>query len=266
MILRRLDLTPRRQKLALDLFTGAVIASVAVALAGLTWRLAGHVDVGAITVPPAPVAAAVPDLAPAIALAPFGRAGADGDGAVATTLQLALKGIVSARPAELSIAYIQVGTEAVKPFKVGEVVAGATIGAIGPTRVILNNGGRSEFLAFPDPFAGPGAAPAPGGAVAGVPPAGNPVTAAPPPAAAAAATPEALLARLNATPTTGGYRIGANAPAGLQQGDVLQQLNGTPLTSAEAARAAIGGAQANGTAQIQILRNGQPVTVTVPIR
>lgn len=260
MILRRFDLSPYRQRIVLNVFTGAVIVSVAFALAGLTWRLMGHADVGAIAVPPVRTAAPVPDLAPALALAPFGRTGTDGEGATPTTLQLTLKGIVFARPAELSIAYIQVGTEAMKPFKVGEVVGGATIGAIQINRVILNNGGRSEFLAFPDPFATPGTTPAPVAA------AGNAVTSAAPPIAPTSPTPEAMLQRLGATPAEGGYRIGIGAPAGLQQGDVIQQLNGTPLTAPDAARAAIAGAQASGTAQIQILRNGRSVTVSVPMR
>lgn len=262
MILRRFELTPYRQRIALTLFTGAVVVSVAVALAGLTWRLAGHADVGAITVPPVRTAPPVPDLAPALALAPFGRVGIDGDGATPTTLQLTLKGIVFARPAELSIAYIQSGSEAMKPFKPGEVVGGATISAIQINRVILNNGGRAEFLAFPDAFAKPGAAPAPAAAAVAT---GNPIAGAPP-APPPPPSPEALLQRLDATPTEGGYRIGAAAPAGLQQGDVIQRLNGTALTSHDAARNAIAVAQSNGTAQIQILRNGQPVTVTVPIR
>lgn len=261
MILRRFDLTPYRMKQAVDLLTGLVVVSIAVALAHLTWRLAGNADVGAITVPAVRSAPAVPDLTPALALAPFGRAGADGEGATPTTLQLTLKGIVFARPATLSIAYIAAGTEAPKPLKVGETVAGATISAIQVTRVLLNNGGRAEFLAFPDPFATPGAPPAGAPAPA---PGSNPIAAPPPPPAGP--SPEAVLQRLDAQPVSGGYRIGANAPPGLRQGDVLHQLNGAALTSPDAARAAIAGAQASGTASIQILRDGKPVTVTVPIR
>ncbi|WP_326525692.1 type II secretion system protein N [Sphingomonas sp.] len=261
MIPGQFDLTPRRQRLILNGATVLVVVSVAAALAGLTWRLMGHADVGAITVPATRTATQVPDTAPMLALDPFGRTGIDGDGAVATTLQIALKGIVFARPAELSVAYIQVGSEAAKPFKTGEAVSGATIAAIQPRRVLLSNGGRVEFLAFPDPFAPP-----PGTAPAGTPapapaPAGNPVAA--PPAGPSA---EQVLQRFDAQPADGGYRIGANGPPGLRQGDVLQQLNGTPLTSPDAARAAISGAQASGTAQVQILRDGKPVTVTVPIR
>ena len=44
-------LTPRQARIGLNLFTGAMVVSVAVALAGLTWRIAGHAGAGAITVP-----------------------------------------------------------------------------------------------------------------------------------------------------------------------------------------------------------------------
>ncbi len=285
MILRRFDLTPYRARIVGDVFTGAVIVSVAFALAGLTWRLAGHADVGAITVPPVRTAPPVPDLAPTLALAPFGRAGLNGDGAVPTTLQLSLKGIVFAQPATLSVAYIQSGTEAMKPFKVGEAVGGATIAAIQVNRVILNNGGRSEFLAFPDPFARPGAVP--GAAPGSVPAIGSPVTSPPAggnpvvgaPAAPSAPSgapgggptagspaPEAILQQFGATPSDGGYRIGNTPAPGLMQGDVIQEMNGTPLTSPQAVQSAVGIAKRLGQAEIKILRNGRLVTVTVPMR
>ncbi|MFD1786588.1 type II secretion system protein N [Sphingomonas floccifaciens] len=274
MILRRFDLTPYRQRIVLDVFTGAVVVSVAFALAGLTWRLAGHADVGAITVPPVRTAAPVPDLAPTLALAPFGRAGVSADGATPTTLPLVLKGIVFARPAELSIAYIQSGSEAMKPFKVGEVVGGATIAAIQINRVIVTNGGRSEFLAFPDAFAKPGAAGATSGAAPSTvsipttpPPVGNPVaTSTPAPATPALPSAETVLQRMNATPTDGGYRVGAGAPTGMQQGDVVNRINGIAITSQDAVRAAIGNAQMNGVAEMQFTRNGRQMTVTVPFR
>ena len=67
-------LTPRQARTALDVLTGLVVISVAVALAGLTWRIAGHAGTGAITVPSGRSAPAIaPDIAPALALAPFGK-------------------------------------------------------------------------------------------------------------------------------------------------------------------------------------------------
>ena len=264
MIGSRFQMTPYRINRALDVLAGLVVTSVAVALAGLTWRLAGYADIGAVAVPAVRRAAPVPDLAPAIALAPFGRA-ATTDAAVATGLQVQLRGIIFARPEALSSAIIQVGSEVARPFKVGEAVSGATIQAIEPRRVLLMNGGRVEFLAFPDPFAAP---PVPGTITPGAPT--NP-PAAPPPVAAAPApalptNPAALLQRFDAQPVSGGYRVGANAPPGLQQGDVLQQVNGQALSTPDAAAAALARAQASGTAQIQITRDGKPVTLTIPVR
>jgi general secretion pathway protein C len=260
MRLNRFALTPYRTRQLLDAATALVIVSIAFALAGFTWRLAGHAGTGAITVPATKPALPVADTAPMIALAPFGRASLDGEGATPTGLQMVLKGLVFARPATLSVAYIAAGAEVPKPFKVGDAVQGAMIEAIQPQRVLLRNAGRVEFLAFPDPAATAtpaGTAPSTPGPVA------NAATVVPPPPANAAAE---LLQRLNAQPVNGGYRIGDSPPPGLQSGDVVQSVNGTPLTNPDAARAAFAGAQSSGTAQIVIQRGGRPVTLTLPVR
>lgn len=260
-----LNLTPRQARTALDLLTGAVVVSVALALAGLTWRIGGHAGTGAITVPSGRSGPAVPpDIASAIALAPFGKA-ALADANQPTGLPLELKGVVSAVPAELSTAFIAVGGQPATPFHVGEVVSGATIQSILRDRVILANGGRSEFLAFPDPALSPeqrqaAAAQAPA-AAAPVPTAATPPFPGPPPGNTAA-----VLQRFDATPTSGGYRIGDNGPPGMVPGDVIQSVNGTSLNDPQAANAAFAAAQASGTAQIQILRDGKRLTLTVPLR
>jgi general secretion pathway protein C len=124
--------------------------------------------------------------------------------------------------------------------------------------VLIANGGRTEVLAFPDPAqlpaeAGQAAAPP----VAKAAPVGPP----PPPNNAAA-----LIARLGATPSGNGYRIGDGAPAGLQPGDVVQSINGAPLTDAQSAQAAFAAAAQGGSAQITIVRDGRPITLTVPTR
>ncbi len=144
-------LTPRQVRIGLNLFTGAMVVSVAVALAGLTWRIAGHAGTGAITVPSGSSGpAAAPDIAAAVELAPFGKPSASGTGQ-ATSLSLELKGVIAASPAELSTAFISVSGQPPKTYKVGDNIEGATIQTILPDRVILANGGRDEFLAFPDP-------------------------------------------------------------------------------------------------------------------
>lgn len=264
-----LNLTPRQARTTLDLLTGAVVVSVAVALAGLTWRIAGHAGTGAITVPTVRSGpTAPPDIAAAIALAPFGKA-ALADATQPTTLPLELKGVVAAVPAELSTAFIAVGGQPATPFHVGEVVSGATIQSILRDRVILANGGRSEFLAFPDPTLSPAQrqaaaaqAPAPTAAAAPVPGAVTP----PPPPSRPPGNTAAVLQSLDATPTSGGYRIGDNGPPGMIPGDVIQSVNGTPLNDPQAANAAFAAAQASGSAQIQILRDGKRMSLTVPLR
>ncbi len=261
----RLALTPRQTRTALDLLTGAMVVSVAVALAGLTWRIAGHAGTGAITVPSGRSGPAVaPDMAPAIALAPFGKPVVV-DAPQPTTLPLELKGIVAAIPADLSTAFIAVSGAPPTAFRVGQAVNGATIAAIQRDRVLFDNGGRREFLAFPDPSLSPeqrqAAAAAP---PQGAPPAAGTSPAPPPPPLPGNSA--AALQKLGATPTAEGFRIGSNGPPGMQAGDVITSVNGTALTDTQAANAAFAAAQASGSAQVQILRDGRRITLTVPMR
>lgn len=270
-----LALTPRQARTALDVLTGLVVLSVAVALAGLTWRLAGHAGSGAITVPSGRSGPAIaPDIAPVLALAPFGKSAA-GEAGQPTGLPLELRGVIAATPASLSTAFIAVSGAAATPFRVGEVVSGATIQSILRDRVILSVGGRSEFLAFPDPTLSPEQRQAAQNQAAQNQTAQNQVTpqpdmpgpgAPPPPAAPPAAAAAGLLQRFDATPVSGGYRIGDNGPPGMVAGDVIQSVNGTSLSDTAAANAAFASAQASGTAQIQILRDGKRLTLTVPLR
>lgn len=254
-MIRVLDLSPRQARTALDIATAAVVVSVAVALAGLTWRIAGHAGTGAVTVPSGsrPVAQ-VADIAPALAFAPFGKS-AITDASQPTALPLKLKGVFAASPATLSVAYIEVGAEPSKPFRIGEAPGGGVIEGILRDRVLLRVNGRIEFLAFPDPTL---TAEQQAAAVA-PPPTAQPQPSAPPPAAAAA------LAGLAPAPG-GGLQVGAAAPPGLRSGDVITSINGTPVTSQASAATALAAAQASGSAQVQITRDGKPVTLTVPTR
>jgi general secretion pathway protein C len=256
-MIRILDLSPRQSRTALDIVTAAVVVSVAVALAGLTWRIAGHAGTGAVTVPSgARPVAQVTDITPALAFAPFGK-GAVTDASQATALPLKLKGVFAAAPAALSVAYIEVSSEPAKPFRIGEAPGGGVIEGILRDRVLLRVNGRIEFLAFPDPTL---TADQQAAAAAQAPPPAALQAAAPPPAAAAAA-----LAGLAPAPG-GGLQVGASAPPGLSPGDVITSINGTPVTSQASAATAIAAAQASGSAQIQITRDGKPVTLTVPTR
>lgn len=254
-MIRLLALSPRRMRTALDILTAAVVVSVAVALAGLTWRIAGHAGTGAVTVPSGarPVATGT-DLTAALAFAPFGK-GAATEATQATALPLKLRGVFAASPATLSVAYIEVSGEPAKPFRIGEAPGGGVIEGILRDRVVLRVNGRIEYLAFPDPTLT-----ADQQAAAAAPPA--PAQPAPQ-AAPQAAT--ALLSALSPAPG-GGLQVGSTAPPGLQSGDVITSINGTALTSQASAASAIAAAQSRGTAQIQITRDGKPVTLTVPTR
>lgn len=246
-----------------DWLAAAAIVSVAFALAGLVWRIAGHAGTGAITVPSeARTRAVTVDTGPAVAWAPFGSPTA-ADATSPTGIQAVLKGVVFARPAELSVAFVGVGSEPAKPYKVGDALAGAQVTEIRRDRIILNNGGRLEYLAFPDPFGQatptPGQ-PAPAPVIGQTAPAPAAPSVAPPPSA------QAVLSRLNATPVAGGYAIGANPPPGMRPGDVIQSVNGAAMTDQSAVNAAIASAAASGQAQVTILRDGKPTTVSIPIR
>lgn len=262
-----LDLTPRQQRLALDLVTGAMVVSIAFALAGLTWRLAGHAGQGAITVPSGARPVPPPDLSPAIGWQPFGQA-TQTEQAQPTSLAFVLKGVVFAIPQSFAVAYVSESGGTPRAVRVGEALGGATISSIQRDRILINNGGRLEYLALPDPAA---AASAPG--TPGVPPpaAAPPATSngVPVPGTAAVPPPQGaaqILQRLDAAPVEGGYRIGSGSMPGMRAGDVIQSVNGQPLGRGPADQAAFAAAQASGAAQVQILRDGKPVTLTVPLR
>ncbi len=261
-MIRLPDLSPRQTRTALDIATAAVIVSVAIALAGLTWRIAGHASTGAVTVPSGARSLAAPaDVTAALAFAPFGK-GAVTDASQATALPLKLRGVFAAAPADLSVAYIEVGGDPAKAFRIGEAPGGGTIEGILRDRVLLRVNGRIEYLAFPDPTLT-----ADQQAAAAAQPTAQPAQVAPPSTPLspnAVALPSALTTGL--APVPGGMQIGANAPPGLQQGDVITSVNGKAINTQAQAANALAAAQSAGSAQIQITRDGKPVTLTVPTR
>lgn len=296
-------MTPeRRDEIALRTVSVVVVGSLALALAGLTWRLVGWDDgrdAVAVAESLAPLGgAAAPgadaDVARIVSLAPFGGATAPG-GLPASTLGLVLKGIVSAYPPSASTALISVGEGPATLYGVGQTPVGdAVIESIEVDHVILTSGGARQRLDFPMPVVtDPAAAPTtPGAGITVTPaqPVQSPEAAAalamssPIASAAAAAQQAPRPADTGATPnvaaaagaagvtaTASGYRIGPNPSAeirrfGLQPGDVIETLNGEAVGNAGLDQSLIERARQSGQARVVILREGRRLTVNLPLR
>lgn len=262
-------MSPARARLAANLFTAAVIASIGVALAGTTWRLLGDPGQRLAATPVAARPAPPPDIATIAALSPFG-AGASIAGAA--DANVVLRGILLARPRSASSALVSVGGATPTPFYVGSALAGGTIDEIDAEQVILAVGGERRILTFPDKSGNPTP---PNGAASPAPASNAPAISAPPPpppsaAAPAITNPQALLAGLGATPAADGFHV--NAPnaqmrmAGLQPGDVIQRVNGMAMVELMANPASLQSAFTNGTMRVDLIRAGQPLTLSLPLR
>lgn len=294
-------MTPeRRDEIALRVVSVVVTGSLALALAGLTWRLTGwddgrdEVAVADRLVPLGGGAApgADADVARIVSLAPFGGATAAG-GLSASTLGLVLKGILMADPPSASTALIAVGEGPAAIYGVGQTPVGdAVIESIEVDHVILSSGGARQRLDFPapvaiDPATVSGATPGAGITVTPV----QPVQTAVAPAmsslvagAAAAAQPAPRVADPGATPnvaaaagaagvtaTASGYRIGPNPSPelrrfGLQPGDVIETLNGQAVGTAGSDQQLFERARSAGQARVVVVRDGRRLTLNFPLR
>ncbi|PZU10252.1 type II secretion system protein N [Sphingomonas sp.] len=263
-------MTPRQARIGANLFTAAVIASIGVALAGMTWRLAGDPGGRLGATPVAARPAPPPDIATLISLSPFGTAAPVAGGAGDTNV--VLRGIMLATPRSASSALISIGGATPTPFYVGGQVGGGSIEEIAADHVVIAGGGGRRLLAFPDRSgtAPPTAATVPAAPAVVAPAAAPPAPAAPPAGPGAAATPQSLLAGLGATPAADGFHV--NSPnaqmrqAGLLPGDVIQRVNGMAMAELITNPQALQTAFTNGTARMDLVRAGQPLTLSVPLR
>ncbi len=297
-------MTPeRRDELALRVVSVVVVGSLAVALAGLTWRLTGWDDgrsevAVAESLPPLSVTTgADPDVTRIVGLAPFGGGAATAGGLPGSSSGLVLKGILMAYPPTASTALIALADGPAAIYGVGQPVADGVIESIAMDHVILVVGGARQRLDFPAPT--PGAAPVdpsvPGAGITvttpGVPqpsPAAAAALAAASPiasAAAAAAPPPspppvdrgatanvaAAAGTLGVAATAQGYRIGDNPSAelrrfGLQPGDVIETLNGQAVGNAASDQQLFERARAAGQARVVVVRDGRRITLNFPLR
>ena len=262
-------LSSRQIRTTLDILTALMVISVAVALAGLTWRIAGHAGTGAITVPGGRGAVSAPvDPGQILALAPFGTAATVAEAGQPTSIAAVLKGVIAAQSPDLAAAFIEVGGQPARPFRVGEGLEGATITGILRDRVLIDNAGRAEFLAFPNLTPGASGPAACTTATAPAAPTAAPAPTrpggAPGPVPASASVMQAMK-RLDARPVANGFAVGSAAPPGMRPGDVIQSINGASLSSPAAAESALAAAVESGQAQVNILRDGKQITITIPL-
>lgn len=133
------------------IYAALMVASVGVALAGLTWRLMGYADTPPVAAGPdvAPShAMTAADLMPIATLAPFGRT--DPSAIASTRLPLELRGAVLARPESQSSAWIAASGGTARSYRVGATVSGgAILKSVAGDHVVLNVSGKLERLAFP---------------------------------------------------------------------------------------------------------------------
>jgi general secretion pathway protein C len=288
-------MTPRQARLGLDVFTGVVVASVALALANVTWRLTGEPGIGPAAAPIVARRAEQVDVEPLVALAPFGTTLA-----VASTStsdgSVRLKAVFLARPIEASVVLLATADGQVATYGLGAAVAGGVIERIEAEQIVLRTPSGLQTIGF-NPQPGPAApgAPMPGAPLpapsAPQPPAplvqvpARPVPAAPvsgaaavraliPPSVQGIAAPSAAPAPNAPAPSVrssqSGYVVGPSLPpalrgAGIQPGDVIQRVNGTAVAAAVNERDLMARAMAGGTARVELVRNGRALSITIPV-
>lgn len=291
----------RREDMALRIGSVVVVTSVAVALAGLTWRLTGWDDGRpevAVAETLSPLGDTTPgadaDLARIVSLAPFGGGVAAAAGGLpASTLGLVLKGVLMASPPSASTALISAGEGPATLYGIGQSpAANAVIEQIDVDHVILKVGEARERLDFPAPLVGatpvaPASAagsstPAPGITVAPVQaplsPQAQAALASASPVAGAASGSNATSPNVGAaagmagvTATGGGYRVGPNPSAelrrfGLQPGDIITSLNGEPVGDASTDQQLFERARSAGEARVVVLRGRRSLTLNLSLR
>jgi len=259
--------------LGIDLFTVVMIGSVALALAGLTWRLTGYTGEMPVASPVAARSSAEPaDVGGIIALAPFGTAmaasQATGGGAIK------LKGILLAFPASASTALIAGSDGKVASYGIGAAINGGVVEAIEADQVIVRLPTGLQTLGFAGGAQGQSIAGSniPSGSPLG-PPGGKPGPTANPAGGPGGPGPGGTgpggfgggpVAGLD----SGGFRVGASSPpalfaAGLRPGDVVEQLNGSAVNSSMNERDLIARVAQAGSAQVVVVRNGQRVSLSL---
>jgi general secretion pathway protein C len=210
--------------------------------------------------------------------------GTPGDGPVPTTLPLKLLGTLVSLHPSASIASVYEGT-ARRTLSVwtGAELQGAQVVAIERTRVLLLNAGRLEFVSKDSEQGTPGKEPPPAA------PPTQPNTSASPGVSVrqvgpgsyevsrqeldvALANPNQLLMQARVIPSHQGFKMFSIRPdslyarIGLQNGDVLQRINGLSLNNVQDGLEAFHKLRESSRIELQVERNGQPVRMNYSLR
>lgn len=271
-----------RPSLAVLAATMAVTGHLGFSAAEVTWHAMGLTHGTAI---PGTVAAEVARTAPRdisgiLALAPFGRPAeptqTETDAKPQAPLKLVLHGVVVADPSAGSIAYIAHSGKPAEAFRIDDVVApGAVLRAVKAEHVVLELGSLRQILRFPD--------------------AEGPMATDTRPRLLAArqqslpqqgstpdevidfwrrrieANPQSVLDQLGLEATGDGYRIADSTHpgvrrAGFRPGDVVARVNGQQIGDVNADRRLYDQIAASGRARVELIRNGQPIVLTFPLK
>lgn len=205
--------------------------------------------------------------------------GADAAGAAQSTSNLVLAGTIAYRDPGLGFAILGESAEAAKFYRIGDVVpGGAKLHAVYADRVELEANGSLQTVALPRqalPGIGMPASPLP---VAMSPmvmpsfpnrPAGLPTV-----SRAMADDPAFVAEIIRPTPVLmdgqlQGFRVypgrdrGAFGSLGLQPGDMITQVNGSPLTDPARGLSAITGLQPGDRVNVTVSRNGVTRDITI---
>ena len=259
---------------------GIVVGVLALALAAQSALLVTDLA-GGDALPPAPLAAWHPqsramDVASLIAGHLFGVAPpsveGSADNAPRTHLPLVLTGVIAARDPSQGLALIGPSAQSVRVYAVGDSIpGGATLAAVLPRKVLLRHNGVVRSLALPQQ-APPGAAPP---SAAALPPSETSV----PQFVARMRTlvaqrPSLIADLLRPEPVfSGGHQIGyrvypgsdpgAFYALGLKSGDLVLNINGSPLNNPAQDQQILNTLDSSSEATVTVLRDGQQRTLTL---
>ena len=278
----------RSPRTVLWLAIGLAAVSVGLAAGPLPWRFAGESGLPAAPPPPAPGQTAAPvSIESILALSPFGRIvrpDAPERPAEETDLGLTLHGVVIASEQASSSAIVSSESQPARAYLVGDTITGsAALEQVFADHVVLRVDGRHETLSFPERLgAGQSASDAGVAALRALVQGSDDATRPDPAPVEAEAVIEDYRNRIRDNPQTvldnlglvagdDGYRVAPDASgnllrAGLQAGDVVARVNGQQVGNIEADRRYFDEVVASGRARIEVVRNGQRIVMSFPLK